>query len=104
MATPLPTPATFAARVRRLRETAPDLSQRELDGLAGLHAGHVWQIEEGNRENPTRETLRGLCRVFGVSLDWLAEGAGKAPTVESVCHAVARVRPSERPAVAAGSK
>lgn len=65
---------TFGGRVTALRRLVPDLAMRELDALAGLHAGHCWQIERGNRENPTRDTVRPLAAVFGVTAGFLIEG------------------------------
>ena len=65
---------TFGGRVAALRRIVPDLSMRELDALAGLHPGHCWQIERGNRENPTRDTVRPLAAVFGVTAGFLIEG------------------------------
>lgn len=70
---------SFGARVSLLRKQTPRLSQRELDSLAGLHPGHTWQIEEGHRENPTRQTVAGLSEVFCVSVDWLMLGRGDPP-------------------------
>lgn len=68
---------TLAARLRFVRQTQKSLSQATLDRLAGLHRGHVWQIESGDRPNPELRTLLGLSRVLGVSVGWLA--AGEAP-------------------------
>lgn len=65
---------TFGGRVAALRNLVPGLAMRELDSLAGLHAGHCWQIERGNRENPTRDTVRPLAAVFGVTSGFLLEG------------------------------
>lgn len=65
---------TFGGRLAALRGCVPDLSQRAVDELAGLHPSHVWNIERLYRENPTLNTLRPLARVFGVTVGWLAEG------------------------------
>lgn len=87
-------PPSFGDRIRLLREQAPRLTQRELDLLAGLHVGHTWQIEEGHRENPTRQTAVALSEVFRVSLDWLLVGRGVLPSRLDVIAAVndARMR------------
>lgn len=88
--------ATFGARVRYLRELAqPALSQRALDALADLHPGHVWQIEQGERDNTTAKTAVGIARVFGVSLDWLIAGAGPDPDVSTVIAAASAARDSK---------
>lgn len=89
----------FGDRVRRLHdivrptvEDVPGLSNRELDRLAGLHVGHVWQIEEGHRENPTRDTAEGISRALGCTLGWLLAGEGAPPTEGAVRAAVAAAR------------
>lgn len=65
---------TFGGRLAALRACVPDLSQRAVDELAGLHPSHVWNIERLLRENPTLNTVRPLARVFGVTVGWLAGG------------------------------
>lgn len=85
-------PSSLAERVRYLRTLVPDLTQHQLDAIAGLHRGHVWQIEEGNRDNLTDKTLGGLKRVFGVSRDWLADGDGDWPDEDEVRACVGRAR------------
>lgn len=65
---------TFGGRIAALRSLVPELAMRELDALAGLHPGHCWQIEKGNRENPTRDTVRPLASVLGVTTGFLLEG------------------------------
>ena len=86
------TPSSFGGRVRHLRQQAEDLACAELDRLAGLHRGHVWQIENGARENPERETVRGLARVLGCTVGWLLEAEGDAPSAADVAAAVTRAR------------
>lgn len=83
---------TFGARVRHLRQQVEDLACAELDRLAELHRGHVWQIEQGFRENPERDTVRGLARVLGCSVGWLLEGEGAAPAADELRAAVERAR------------
>jgi hypothetical protein len=36
----------------------------------------AWQLENGWIDSPGMETLRGLSRVLGVSIDWLVNGEG----------------------------
>ena len=64
------------------------MSCREVARLAGLTEGHVNQIE---RRNPRIEadTLASIARVFGVSLDWLYAGEGRAPSDRALAAAVA---------------
>ena len=79
----------IGVRVQMARKLVDDLSARELDRLAGLKAeGHTSLIESGVTNNVKVETARGIARVLGVSLDWLIDGAGDAPTIESVQAAV----------------
>jgi DNA-binding Xre family transcriptional regulator len=73
---------------------AGDLGTRELDRLAGLTAGHTSAIETGNRPNVEARTAAGLCRVLGVSIDWLVLGDGRAPTERTVRAAVHSARVS----------
>lgn len=74
-------------RLKDLRTRAA-VSCREAARLAGLTEGHVSQIE---RRNPRIEadTLASLARVFGVSLDWLYAGEGRAPSDAALQAAVA---------------
>ena len=82
---------SLSARLRALRDVA-GITQREADRLAGVHRGHVWQIEEGGRTNPTVQTLSAFAALFGVSLDWLAAGRGEPPMDDAVRAAVALAR------------
>lgn len=82
---------SLSVRLRELRQIA-EITQREADRLAGIHRGHVWQLEDGGRDNPTTHTLLALARLYGTSLDWLATGEGTAPTPSEVRAAVARAR------------
>ncbi len=82
---------SLSARLRALRDVA-GITQREADRLAGVHRGHVWQIEEGGRTNPTVQTLSAFAALFGVSLDWLAVGRGDAPSADAVRAAVELAR------------
>ena len=84
--------STFGARVRYLREQVDGLACAELDRLADLHRGHVWQIEDGSRENPESKTVRALARVLGCSVGWLLDGEGKTPSGRTVRAAVAAAR------------
>jgi transcriptional regulator with XRE-family HTH domain len=82
---------SLSSRIVRLREMAA-ISSRELDGMAGLRACHSRAIENGTKANVTSSTLNAIARVFGVSMDWLYEGQGTAPTPERVRASVSRAR------------
>jgi transcriptional regulator with XRE-family HTH domain len=85
---------TLATRVAFARALAEDLSARELDRIAGLHQGHTWAIESGERDNIERDTARKLAAALGVTVGWLLENEGARPTSNEVCAAVRRARAS----------
>lgn len=86
------TQASFGARARRLRGLVPELTSRGVDTLTKLHPGHFWQIEQGNRDNPTRDTVVAIACLFGVTTDYLLTGEGPEPTADDVRAAVERAR------------
>lgn len=61
-----PTPDTFAARLRALREQA-GLSVSELAARSGLRRQAVHMLEAGQR-SPTLTTVQKLAEALGVSL------------------------------------
>ena len=83
---------TLSERLKWLRTTADNVSAREASKLAGLRQGHVALIESGERSGVAAETVRSLAAVFGVSMDWLFSGFGKAPDVAAVRAAVTRAQ------------
>lgn len=79
---------TLGGRVERLRGLT-GLSARELDALAGLRAGHSRMIETGRVQGGIEaRTVSQIAGVFGVTIDWLYEGVGTAPTAEALRKAV----------------
>jgi transcriptional regulator with XRE-family HTH domain len=52
-------PASFAARLKQLRETA-GFTQEELATIAGLSVHAVSALERGERRRPHPETVRAL--------------------------------------------
>lgn len=76
---------------------AGGLSQRELSLLAGLAGSHVGLIEQGRVDEPGAATLAKVAEVCGVTLDWLALGAGAAPRPEQVAASVAAARAKRVP-------
>jgi DNA-binding XRE family transcriptional regulator len=52
---------SFAARLRRLRETAK-LTQEQLSEKSGLDVGTIRQLEQGTRTNPLWQTVCALAR------------------------------------------
>jgi transcriptional regulator with XRE-family HTH domain len=84
--------SSLSERLRTARLLAHDLGTRELDRLAGLTEGHTSAIETGTRPNVEVRTATALASVLGVSLDWLANGEGRAPGERSVREAVNAAR------------
>jgi transcriptional regulator with XRE-family HTH domain len=83
-------------RLREAREMA-GLKQRELDRLASLCGGHVWQIESGRRDrNPTLSTLDRLATALGLRLDWLVHGKGPPPKPDEVARAALKAAAAKR--------
>ena len=78
-------------RLRSLRNLV-DISARELDRLAGKTPGHALLIESRPSADVLAGTLADYAQVFGVTLDWLALGKGKAPRHADVVAAVAASR------------
>lgn len=79
----------WGARLQQAREMA-GLGQHELERLAGLCVGHVWQLEKGHGKNPTLSTLEKVRGTLGLRLDWLVHGIGQPPEKADVLEAVAR--------------
>mgnify|MGYP003766576231 FL=1 len=70
---------TLGARLRWAREKS-GISARRLDELAGLSPGHTSAIESERRLDPSTSTVAALARALGISLDWLVDGTGTAPS------------------------
>ena len=90
------TPSSFGARVAHLRALVPSpsdpdepMSCSQLDRLAGLHRGHVWQIEQGEGANPKAATVVALATALGCTVGWLLAGEGDPPSADDVRAAVA---------------
>jgi hypothetical protein len=84
---------TLAERLRYLRRVA-HMGARELDRLAGLQQGHTYQLEsrQSGCERLEARTVHGIADVFGVSMEWLFLGRGRAPTRDAIRLPVARAR------------
>lgn len=67
-------------------------TEREVASLSGLSPQAINFLGSGSRDNPTLKTLRGIAGVFGVSLDWLANGVGPAPERSSIERSFAEAR------------
>lgn len=70
----------LAARLRRARELG-GVSARELSRLAGLPSeSHVGTLEAASDPNPSANTVTAICRVLGITADYLLTGSGPAPS------------------------
>lgn len=61
--------------IKNLRETK-DISQRQLAHLSGISNTEINRIENGERKNPSPNTLKKLAPHLGVSGEDLMEKAG----------------------------
>src|SRR5262245_29843136 len=80
-------PASFAARLKQLRETA-GFTQEELATIAGLSVHAVSALERGERRRPHPETVRAPSAALdlsGAARDALLSGA-RAPAPEDPVH------------------
>jgi transcriptional regulator with XRE-family HTH domain len=66
---------TLGDRLRELRDRS---SQAEIANKIGV-SGQSWGFYERNQKEPTIETIGNICRLFGVSSDWLLGLSGEVP-------------------------
>ena len=79
----------LARRLRHVvRGTGLDISS--VGPLAGLGASHLSMIVRGKVKNPTFQTLHKICTTYGVSIEWLMTGVGKAPELSDIRAAAGR--------------
>lgn len=64
---PRKTIPAFALRLRKLRERAK-LSQREVDKLAGYDAQTFAHYENGDRDNPSFQTLERFAKALNATV------------------------------------
>lgn len=67
---------TIGDRIKHLR-LAKGLSQSQLAKLVGLTKGAISQWEVGRTANLKNAPLMELCKIFGVSAQYLVNGAGR---------------------------
>jgi transcriptional regulator with XRE-family HTH domain len=72
--------ASLGSAIRTARERA-GLSQSELARELGVPQGTIGRIESGGRGQPRFQTVAGIARVLGASLDALAVDAGLLPAL-----------------------
>lgn len=61
----------LAKKIRELRHKT-GISQEKLARLAGVSYNTIVKIESGESKNPTFQTMAGIAKALGVSLDHLA--------------------------------
>lgn len=62
----------LSKRIRELRNKK-SLSQEKLAWLADVSYNTIVKIESGESKNPTFQTMAGIAKALGVSLDQLAD-------------------------------
>jgi len=62
----------------RLRDLRSGASQVEIANKIGV-SGQSWGFYERDQKEPTLETIGSICRLFGVSSDWLLGLSDAAP-------------------------
>ena len=69
-------------RIKSIRDNA-SLSTRAFGEKIGISSAGVSKLESG-ANNPSEQTIRAICSVFGVRRDWLETGEGEmyAPVME----------------------
>jgi hypothetical protein len=72
--------------------SAAGLGPGAVDELAGLYPGHARQFLNGSKSLMRATTAIALARIFGVTVEYLIEGDGTAPTDRVVRKAVAAAR------------
>ena len=85
----------FSLKLKKLRQTA-GLTQAEAALRLGISASTVGMYEQGRRE-PDLETTQKICKLYGVTPDYLVTGNFDAPTEisEMINNIRARMRHSE---------
>jgi len=68
------------------------ISARETDRLLGRAEGHTSLIEAGRSKGIEARTVSAMAELFGVSMDWLFSGTGKAPEMGAVRASVVRAQ------------
>lgn len=63
-------------RIKELRKSVLEMTQDEFGERIGLKRSGLSLVEIG-RNNPSDQTIRSICREFGVSEQWLRYGEGE---------------------------
>ena len=84
-------------RLRWLREQVEELSQREVDRIAGRTEGQCGMIEGRGQMSMRPDVAASYANVFGVTRSWLLFGEGSEPTADAVRAAVEAARAAKAP-------
>lgn len=69
-------------RIRSVRKKA-DLSQEAFGAKLGITKSSVSLLESG-RNNPSDQTIKLICKEFGISYQWLVNGVGEMESGSSI--------------------
>lgn len=83
---------TLGERIKKLRK-ALDLTQQKFADRLGMKRNSIAQVEMGR--STSDQTIKGICREFSVSEEWLRTGAGEmfVPAPKSEFEALAAKYP-----------
>lgn len=65
----------LGAKIKRIRKESSDKTQVLFAKRLGIAPNYVYMIESG-REIPSNKLLKDVCRIYGVSYDWLFNDIG----------------------------
>ncbi len=66
---------TIGDRIKYLRKTKLGKTQKDFGDCLGLMPNSISDIESG-KNNPTKQTIKAICREFAINEDWLVNGTG----------------------------
>lgn len=66
---------TIGDRIKYLRKTKLRKTQKNFGDCLGLMPNSISDIESG-KNNPTKQTIKAICREFAINEDWLVNGTG----------------------------
>ncbi len=67
---------TIGQRIRIIRNSSVEKSQKNFGAKIGLKPNSISDIETG-KNTPTDQTIKAICREFGINEEWLRTGKGK---------------------------
>ncbi len=64
---------SIASRLKELR-LKKGVSLQDVADAVGSSKPHIWELERGERDNPSIDLLRRIAEYYGVNIAYLAEG------------------------------